>query len=167
MDYLDFGKIASLIDAVASRAPDELPTLLNVLWRSEERQVAKAVLLIAGHAEDPLGEVEKCCQDGLRTAADLDKLCELKRWRDPSTVIHRKKRPRLIALYNLVSARLANGHQETSLYRRYREIKPRLWKGAETERDQCRNEIDELEVARDATVPNLFMVYEEFGTRMG
>ncbi len=77
-DYIDFGAIARLIDGVASRSSEELGMLLEVLWRSNERETARTVLLIAGQAEDPLSELGEVCQDGLRTAAALEKLCNAK-----------------------------------------------------------------------------------------
>lgn len=164
MEYVDFGKIVRLIDAVAAYAPTELPTLLDVLWRSEERQTAKVVTLIAGQVEDPLSKVAQTCQDALRTAAQLDQLCEARHWRDPSTVV---ENPRCLGLLHLCAERIVNRHDDSTKFRRYRDIRVRLFQAAEQERKDQQQEIERLERSREATVPNLLNVYRDFGLKVG
>ncbi len=164
MNTLDFTKVARLIDATATHGTEELLMLLDVLWRSEERQTAKVVVLIAGQTEDPLSPIGEACQRGLLTAAQLDKLCDRGHWREPKTVVDD---PRCVALLNLIEERLANGHAEARRYRRYRAIRPRLWQAAEAERRNRTLEVERLEAMRDATVPDLWMLYRDFGSRIG
>ncbi len=164
-DYIDFGAIARLIDGVASRSPEELGMLLEVLWRSNERETARAVLLIAGQAEDPLSELGEVCQDGLRTAAALEKLCNAEAWENPATIV---EKPRVTALYRLLSARLQDKEElAEGVARRYRQIKARLWQHAEIEARQRADQIDKLAAIRDAQVPDLWAIYEAFGKRVG
>ncbi len=162
--YLDFGKIARLIDGVTAYIPTELPTLLDVLWRSEERQTAKVVTLIAGQAEDPLAEVTQTCQDALRTAAQLDQLCAARHWRHPQKVV---ESPRCQGLLHLCAERIVNRHDDTARFRRYRDIRVRLFQAAEEERRKHQDEIERLETIRNAAVPDLLTVYCDFGLRVG
>ncbi len=162
--YVDFGKIARLLDAVSAHAPAELPTLLDVLWRSEERQTAKVITLVAGQVEDPLAPVDQTCQDALRTAAQLEHLCTARSWRDPSKVV---ESPRCQALLHLCAERIVNRQDDSATFRRYRDIRVRLFQASEQERQEREAEIERLAQIRDAIVPDLLTLYRDFGTRVG
>ncbi len=158
----DFHGIAGLIDSVLGFAPDRLEVLLRALRSSNERLEARVVLEIVVHCRDPLAPLETLCRDGLHTAADLDRLLHL----STSDLSGCRELRHANAILNLCDAILRQANPYTRRRRQaIRRIRPRVEVAAAAETTSRQQEIERIEVARQAALPHLWETFESFVAR--
>ncbi len=153
---VDFQGIAGLVDATFGHAPERLEILLKALLSSNERLETCVVLELTAACRDPLSRPWRLCGDALQTAADLELVLR-------GTSRRSIDDTHACALLNLADAILSNDTlHAASRRRRIRLIRPQIELAAARETSMMKREIARVRAMREARIPNVWKVFEEF-----
>lgn len=159
---IDYLAIAGLIDAVAGSDPLRLPILFRMLWQTDFKMEARAILTITVACRDPLSDLTVLCRDALCTFAELERLAQAEYWQNLGSALGHQE-PHACALLNACDheiARLSGARQA-----RYRSIRSRLESAAQQERLMRGAEIQQIATRRLSLCPTIWRLYEYWRDR--
>lgn len=166
---IDFQGVAQLIDTVSGAKPQLLGSLFQVLFSSlDHRLETRVVIELVLRCRDPLAPMDSLCRDGLKAAADFDRLLRTDEWDRVDEVC---TDVRANALLHLCDEVLQHGDTPVSSpaaagcrnrVHPCKQIRPKLKLAAVHENNTKGELMEHLAALREVRCPELWELFREF-----